>query len=356
MSIAICDPESFYPLQNLVAGPFTELRELTKVERFVRTVVLHDEIIMELEPLPYDPESDSEFTEEEHLAGGRNLIVAFGPNLTGYDFFTERASHRKTETSDLTLSPRLLEVAQKFSNAEKGNVYYESHIEYLQQIVSTVQKGGSALLSCEFGSTAIGVSTQFPAVLFENLDRDWQQFAHEVNSSEIGFMVPPVLSIILTRCARRDAIPTIIEDLRAEWADARAKVWMLVDRLKVAHNVGEAHEIRQELAAASRLLSPIQDKIVTRPIQILWDLIAGSVAGAVIARISGSSPGVGAFIGALGKASQSLPPFMHELGTALFGRGAFDLAKRVRQDVVKVEYDALARLLTDSEKSRLRID
>ncbi len=355
MSIAICDPEAFYPLRSLVAGPFKDLRDLTEVERFVRTVVLHDEIIMELEPLPYNPESDSELTEEEQLAGGRNVIVAIGPDLTGYDFFTERSSLGKTETSDVTLSSMVLEVAQKFSNAEKGNIYYEAHIEYLQRIVSTAQKGGSALLAGEFGSAAIGASTQFPAVLFENLDRDWQQFAREVNSGEIGFMVPPVLSIILTRCARRDAIPTIIEDLRAEWADARAKVWMLLDRLKIAHNVAEALEIRQELAAASRLLSPIQDKIVTRPIQVLWDLIAGSVDGAMTALMSGGSPGVGAFIGALGKASQSLPPFMHELGSALFGRGAFDLAKRVRQDVVMVEYDTLARLLTDSEKSRLRI-
>jgi hypothetical protein len=44
MSVAVCDQEAFYPLRSLVAGPFTDLRELIEVERFVRTVVLHDEI------------------------------------------------------------------------------------------------------------------------------------------------------------------------------------------------------------------------------------------------------------------------------------------------------------------------
>ena len=48
MRVTVCDPESFYPLRNLVAGPLTDRHELTAVERFVRTVVLHDEISMEL--------------------------------------------------------------------------------------------------------------------------------------------------------------------------------------------------------------------------------------------------------------------------------------------------------------------
>jgi hypothetical protein len=46
MSVAVCDPDAFYPLRSLVAGPFNDLRDLIEVERFVRTVVLHDEISM----------------------------------------------------------------------------------------------------------------------------------------------------------------------------------------------------------------------------------------------------------------------------------------------------------------------
>ena len=187
-------------------------------------------------------------------------MVAIGPVLRGYDFFTERRRTREPECPDIPLSPALIAVAREFSNADEENVYYKAHIEYLQRIVSVVQKGGSALLAGEFGSAAIGASTRFPAQLFENLDQDWQQFAQEVEVGELGFVVPPVLSIILSRCARREAIPIIIKDLREEWADARTKVWDLMDQLKVVRTVGEALKIQQELAAASRLLSPSRAK------------------------------------------------------------------------------------------------
>lgn len=353
MRVAVCDPEAFYPLRSLVAGPLVDLRELTEAERFVRAVVLHDEVSMELDPLPYDPDAEREFTEEEQRAGRRAVIVGMGPVLTGYDFFTERRGPGEPETPDIPLSSALIEVAREFSNANEGNVYYRAHIEYLQRIVDIMQKGGSALLAGEFGSAAIGASTRFPAELFENLDQDWQQFAREADAGELGFMVPPVLSIILTRCARRDAIPAIIKDLRAEWANARAKVWALVDRLKAAHTIVEAQEIRQELAAASRLLPPAKNEIDTRPVRVLWDLIAGSASGAVAAIVSGGRPGVGAAIGALGTALRSVPPLIYELGPALFGRGAFDLARRIQREVGCVEYDALARLLSDTEKRKL---
>jgi hypothetical protein len=351
MSMAVCDPEAFYPLRSLVAGPLSDLRELAEAERFVRTVVLHDEIIMELEPWPYVQESDPKLTEEERNAGGRSEIVAIGPDLTGYDFFSHRVGLGKPETPDITLSSAVIEAVRKFSNAEKGNVYYEAHIQYLQRIVNIVQNGGSALLAGEFGSATIGASTQFPVALFENIDRDWQQLAQEVNAGDLDFRVPPVLSIILTRCARRDAIPTIIKDLRTEWADAQTKVWKLLDRLKNVSNVAEAQEIRQELAAASRLLSLTENEIETHPIRMLWDLIASTIAGAV-AGIVVDSLSTGAVAGALEATLRSLPKFT-KLGPALFGRGAFDLAKRVRHETMRVEYNSLARLLTYGEKEKM---
>lgn len=170
MRKAVCDPDAFYPLRSLVAGPLGNLSDLVNIERFVRTVVLHDEISMELEPWPNDPESEAELTDEERR-GPRNIIVALGPVLTGYDFFTERGG--KPETPDVTLSPALIAKAREFSNAEEGNVYYRAHIEYLQRIVGVVRSGGSALLAGNFGSAAIDITTKYPEKLFENLDKDW---------------------------------------------------------------------------------------------------------------------------------------------------------------------------------------
>lgn len=352
MSVAVCDQKAFYPFRSLVNGPLTDLSELTKVERFVRTVVLHDEISMVLEPWPYDSYSEREFTEEEQRRGVRNVIVGIGPVLTGYDFFNDKLGVGEP-MPDIMLSPALIEAARKYSNAEEGNVYYRAHIDYLRRIVGLVQKGGSALLAGEFGSAAIEASSKYPERLFENLDRDWQQFAREVDSGKIRFIVPPILSIILTRCARRNAITDVLKDLRYEWADARAKVWALLDQLKTVRTVRDMRKIKQELAAASLLMSPMQNAIDTRPLRVLWGLIAGSVAGAATAMISGGHPNIGAAIGAVGAASSSVPPLINELGPALFGRGAFDLARRVQHETLCGEYDALTRLLTDAEKRKL---
>jgi len=252
------------------------------------------------------------------------------------------------------LSPGIIEEARKFSNAEEGNAYYKAHIEYLQRITSILMKGGSALLKGEFGNTAIKVSSKYPEKLFENLDQDWKLFAREADTGEIGFMVPPVLSIILTRCARRDAIPAIIKDLRDEWAGARNKVWVLLNQLKTIRTVKEMRTIRKELSEASLLLSPSYNALDTNPVRVLWDLAIGTVAGTCASLISGGDPSIGATIGAIiNVASQSIPPLIREVGPALFGRGAFDLARRIRKEAMSVEYDALAKLLTDAEKRNL---
>ncbi|MGD0231252.1 MAG: hypothetical protein ABSC19_12985 [Syntrophorhabdales bacterium] len=352
-SKAVCDQKAFYPLRSLIEGPLTNLCELKEVERFIRTVLLHDEISMELEPWAYDPDSDDEWTEEERQYGRRNVIVAIGPRLTGYDFFTQQLGPGKPETPDIRLSPALIEVARDFSNAEEGNVYYESHIEYLQRIVSVIQNGGSALLAGEFGNAAIEASSKYPEKFFENIDKDWQRFAREAAEGEVSFKVPPVLSIILTRIATRDAIPYILRDLRDEWANARGKVWALLGRLMTASSLGETKDIHEELAAASRMLSLPRGEIDTRPVRMLWDLVVGSAEGVATALLSGGEIGVGAVVGALREAVRSGPSFIHESGPILFGRGAFDLARRVRQEVMLVEHDALARLLTDAEKRSL---
>jgi len=329
------------------------MQDLAEIERFARTVVLHDEISMEAEPFPYDLEFDSELTEEEEQAGGRNVIVAMGPILTGYDFFTEKHYGRKPKGPDITLSPTLIEVAREFSNADEGNVYYDAHVEYLQRIVSVIRDDGSALLSGEFGSAAIDASAEYPAKIFQDLDRDWQDFAKDAYAGKLGFMVPPVLSIILTRCAKRDAIPAILKDLRDEWADARAKVWALLSQLRVAPTIAEALKIRQELATASRQMSPASKEAGTMPIRVLWELFINGTAGGVAMKISGGPPVVGAAISALSAAAKYVPQLIESARPAPFRHGAFDLARRVRREAANSEYGALVKILTDSEKCEL---
>ncbi len=306
---------------------------------------------MEFTPWPYDPEADLPLTEEETYVGGRNVVVGIGPVLTGYDFFTE--SMGKRENPDVSLSEDLLKAAREFSNADHGNVYYEAHVKYLKRVVGVVKTGGSALFRGQFAGAAIDRSTEFPQKLFENLDREWQDLARDADKGHFGLKVPPVLSIVLTRCARREAIPAIITDLRAEWADARAKVWALVDRLKTASTPKDILEVKRELEEASLQLSLSPSEIDTEPIRVLWKLLRDSAVGAVAAGAWGSQPEIGAIVGGLTSVSNSVPPLVRDLGPVLFGRGAFDLARKIRREALRVEYDALARLLTSSENQKL---
>src|SRR5207253_786914 len=113
----------------------------------------------------------------------------------------------------------------------------------------------SALLCGDLGRQALTKASQYPEALFEPLDADWQGYARSAEQDGLGLLVPPVLGIVLTRCARRDSIPTVIKDLRDEWADSRRKVWQLLDSLRACGTLGEAIEIRSALTSASRLFS-----------------------------------------------------------------------------------------------------
>jgi hypothetical protein len=350
MSIAVCDPDAFYPLRSLVKGPFDNIEDLPAIERFVRTVVLHDELVMEADPLSYDPEADEEFSEEEKRAGGRSIIVAFLPVLNGYDFFSDPLA--KQPVPDIQLSPALLEIAATFANAGEGNVYFRAHVEHLKRLLGVVEQGGSVLLSSEYGQGIVDTAQRFPEDLFRQLDGDWQRYAREAEQDGLDFLVPPVLAIILTRCARRDAIPNVIRDLRDEWADARRKVWGLLDNLRRSRTLREGLEIRKELSEAARLFSPDVKEGYTQPIRVLWEVLAAAGAGAVTAQLSGGKPALGATTGAVAQVARSLP-ILHEFGPALFGRGALDLARRVRKELGRVDLGALPALLSDAERRNL---
>ena len=352
MKVAICDPEAFYPLRNLVLGPFDTFEDLAAIERFLRTVVLHDEMVMEITPHA-DPDVEVEFTEEEKRAGARMVITGFGPTLTGFGFFA--ASNWRPPVPDIQLTPPLLEVAAKFANAGPGNVYFNAHVEYLKLALGIVAQGGSALMCSDFGQQAVMAASEYPEALFKPLDEEWQRYAKSAEQDRFGLLVPPVLGIVLTRCARRDAIPTVVRDLRDEWAQARRKVWALLDALRVCRTVGEANEVHRELSEASQLFPPNRRDATSRPVRILWEFAAAVAAGAGIASLSGGKPALGAVTGAIAQGARSVTGFTHDFGPAVFGRGAFDLANKVRREAGRVDFSALSRLLGDAERRKLAV-
>ena len=238
-------------------------------------------------------------------------------------------------------------------NHDSKNTSVSVHIDFLKRVLAVVKDGGSALLCSAFGSQAISTARKYPAALFEQLDENWRGYAQGLDAEGVKLSVPPVLGIVLTRCARRDAIPTVIRDLRSEWATRREKVWTLLDRLKTARTLGEALEIQRNLVAASKSFAPEPTEHDSRPVRVLWEVISAAVMGAGVVGLTGGKPVVGAITGAMAQVPRSVPALLHEFGPAVFGRGAFGLARRVRRAVAQVELDALPRLLTKAEIKKL---
>jgi hypothetical protein len=350
MSLAICDQGAFYPFRALVEGRVGSQSDLANAERFARTVVLHDEIAMELEPWPYDAESDPGFTDEEEAIGMRNVIVAIGPTLDGYGFFADLP--RPNPHLNMVLSAELLDVARTASRAEPGEPYYKAHVEYLQRIAGVISDGGSALVAGDFGREAIDRAAEYPAKLFDKLDADWQAFARATDAGDVGIVVPPVVAILLTRAATRDALPTVLADLRDELADARRKVWRLLAELKGVHTLADAAKIKRELEAASAAMSPASPETPGRPTRVLWNLVGSALSGAVTAGVAHGDPLIGGALGAAKAASAELASY-GDLGRWLFSRGAFDLARRVRSETLKIEPGILSRHLSAKEMARL---
>jgi hypothetical protein len=116
-----------------------------------------------------------------------------------------------------------LEIVSSYSHDEEGRPFYASHLNYLQHLFGIVKEGGSILCEHPFPRAAINKATQFPAQLFESLDDDWKEYAQKIQSGRLGLVTPPLLSIVLNNCARRDAIPAVVNDLRRDWGEGPGK-------------------------------------------------------------------------------------------------------------------------------------
>jgi hypothetical protein len=126
-----------------------------------------------------------------------------------------------------------------------------------------------------------------------------------------------------------------------------------IESIKGARNIKEAGEIRQQLNEASSLIDASGNATKSGPIQVLWDLVIGSIAGIGVSLLTNTSPAVGAGIGALNAAMRTGPSLIRNLGSTLFSRGAFNIARQIKKEAMQVEYNVFSRLLTDSEKNKL---
>ncbi|WP_291984523.1 hypothetical protein [Luteitalea sp.] len=349
---ALCDQEGFYPFRSLVTGNLSSLEELALAERFARAIVLHDAMVMEGEPMPA-PEDEHEWSEEEIAAGGRNVIVAFMPDLTPYGaLFGRNLGPDPLRDVTFELSEPLKALAIEMSGAGSGDPYHRAHERYLHKLTSTLRSGASIVCGGAVGSALRVSASQYPEQLFAVLDRETQEFAREAHAAHLGVAVPPILSIALKRCDSRENLVNRLIELRDEWHEPRARLWDLIEQLRASSDVREMRTIQRELGRVSEAMSPGAPAIAIEPSRVLWDLVAGAASAGVAVATEGPISQVVAIATAAGAAIRELQPVVEYI----FGRGAIDLARRIRSEVIVASRtpELLDRFLTDQERRALR--
>ncbi len=354
MSKAVFDQEAFYPFRALIHGHIADTAQLQKIERFLRAIVLHDEMSIVVQPMTRVAGDDDEWTEDEIRAGGRNVIVGFAPVLDEYEGLLA-TEHRITDDT-VALAPHLVELAGEFSGAGPEDPYYRAHLRYLRVLTGVLSAGGSVVCEDVVGRVAFEDRANPPDGMFEALDRGWAEYARSAVDG-FGFVLPPVLAIVLARAARRENLLGIIRNLRDEWSEPRRRLWQVIDVARTAATMREANEARRELVEAQRLFNPAEPEPTFAPIRLLWDVFAGGAAAFAVGAL-GAPPEAALAAGAAVAGRDIVQRVIANAPQArrywLQG-GAFDLARRVRRELLEVETmpALLARHLREDEKRRL---
>ncbi len=349
LSVAICDQYAFYPFRALVEGGISSWEALDRAELFVRTVLLHDYVEIDAEPMPA-PGEEAEWTEEQNALGRRNVIVSFLPLLTRYEDVVHLQAGPARELN-LDLPPQLTSHAISAAGSDRvDGPYLKAHLRYLQNLCLVVQRGGSVLVSGKVGQAIVRTSQELPTALLRHLDADIRQFAKQANRGDLGLVVPPFLALLLRRAGRRDRIVDALVELREEWSEPRRRVWETLHALRRTASLSEAGRLTRELKSISRAIR-LPGFAGCRPIKVAWQVATEAGAGAVAAWIASGNPLLGAAVPAACRAIA----VKGSLGRRLFGLGGFGLARSITREVRNYEptVDQLRGFLADSEKERL---
>jgi hypothetical protein len=349
LSVAICDQFAFYPFRELVVGGLSSWEEIDQAEQFIRTVLLHDYLELDGEPMP-SPGDEDEWTPEEVVAGGRNVITAFLPILDDYKEIIHLQTGPTPELQ-IELPPRLLQVAARSAGTDRpDDPYLRSHLRYLQNLSIVLRRGGSALMVGDVGRAAIQTSREMPASLLHNLDRDIAEFAEQANRGELGLVVPPLLATVIQRAGSRDRIVQTVVALREEWTEPRRAIWEILHPLRRTRDLKEAQDLMRQLNDVSQAIrAPGAEG--TWPTEVLWEVTTEGGAAAFAAWTSAGNPVLGAALPATARAVARVG----SLGRRLFGLGGFSLARAITREVQRYQpsVDLLRTLISDDERTRL---
>jgi hypothetical protein len=350
-SLAVFDTAAFDALRALVEGPIRTADQLLTAERMLRAIVLHDDAVLEQAPMP---RLRGQVMTLHHPDGSSTSspLVALAPEI-GQEFegVLSNGDLRRLVTPAEEVEWMRLR-AREHAGAGPGDPFYQTTVGYLQLTAGVLAGNGSVIgpLDAFEGSARHN--------LLPGLDEQWKRLLRELDEGA-GFTIPPLIAIVMGRAASRGALVRVIADLKMEWADARRKLWSIV---RVIRNgtLKERRDARRELAEASSLFVPTADG-GTPPLRVFWTVFGDALAGVASAAVMGGVAGVDAALPALGGvvaknvvAAGGLPD-LGAYADRAFRRGAFDLARRVRQELLYLEplRAMVRRHLSESERQRI---
>jgi len=316
MKTAACNAKAFEPFQRVVAGPCSP-DDLHHAERFARAVVLHDDLRMLPESFRITVGADG-YSTVSPLVVKTESFETFGSYFD--PSFVEASSGRELLMSTVRreadgktfFDPFGVSVILALEHLRVGGSAVVTDSTWQIEVRTADRKVEKKQHTAEWESR-LAPAEEYPEKLFSQLDESWQLLARKLALGNFNLRIPPVLGIVLTRSARRDAIPKVLLDLRNEWTDARSKLWQRIDAMKNAVDIRQATDLTRELEAASMLFSLNQTEYDTQPMRVFWDITAATGAGAV----AGGSAGAAAAAASAG--AKSLPKMLQDLGPALFG-------------------------------------
>lgn len=349
LSVALCDQYAFYPFRALVQGGVGSWEVLNRAEQFARTVLLHDYVEMDGEPMR-SPEEEPEWTEEEIAAGRRPVVTSFMPILTGYENVV-CWKPGPTRELNLELRPELVRLAASSAGTDRdGDPYLRTHLQYLRNVCLVVMRGGSVLAAGEVGRAAKRIIREPPMGLLRHLDDDVRRLAEQANRGDLGLVMQPFLAIVIGRAGTRDRMVEALVGLREEWAEPRRRIWETLHALRRARHFQECEDLRRELDRVSRSIRA-PGAAGSKPIEVAWQVTTAGFAGALGAWIGSGNPLLGAAV----PAALRVASVAGTLGPELFGLGGFGLARAINREVRAhaPSVDQLRALLAEDEKGRL---
>lgn len=193
--------------------------------------------------------------------------------LTARTNLSDSDAHEKLQSS-------YLHYASPYSGIQTHAVFGDRPVDHARYLVGCHRAG---LLV--FGASPIAQVCEehlfiaWPRHLFEILGEDFEQQSRLIAAPNVAFGLPPLLSILLGRAARRTQIPFEISAMREEYASARTELWALLANMWRAESFAKQVKLARALQMAAKSIVPAAFRGRANAIDLAIDVASVNLPG-----------------------------------------------------------------------------